>query len=417
MCLDNLFNYKLVTSNKSDAEWTWLGKCLLRNGEAIKHVKKIKKLTQSELAVELWGHPDARNEISRMVKDTVEAGHCRPVLSPTEIIKLAQISEGACNVFDWIKLGGKNLISIANKHGNISEWMVNRALPLAVVVQAARSMGDYIQKEFSERKRRLNNEIISTEKESIKLAEKIVTESGISTANGTPIKVVRARDPQFSQYFEIESIAPDISEDDIDDLILVTSPVEGRRNLARGLDTWVIDSTIGIYKGDNKIVPIASAIYRPATLELFAAINEDLSFLQIGDPKVPSSFKERELEPTKVKKIETSLIAFHISSKGGRNSDEMLATMNSLANESERVESIGCGPLAMALISDGRIEAFLNHSTSPWSVIAGSILIKASGGFVSSYCRNPQTWENNCSSVLAAGNKFIHDELRDLIFP
>lgn len=73
---------------------------------------------------------------------------------------------------------------------------------------------------------------------------------------------------------------------------------------------------------------------------------------------------------------------------------------------------LGAAALELAMVADGKLDAFFESGLKPWDVAAGSLIVQTSGGIVTDYLGKPDFIYGK--KVLAA-SKNIHTEIQPLL--
>ncbi|MBV9431339.1 MAG: inositol monophosphatase [Hyphomicrobiales bacterium] len=150
--------------------------------------------------------------------------------------------------------------------------------------------------------------------------------------------------------------------------VWVIDPIDGTANFARGIAHFCI--SIAYLRGGK---PLIGVIYDPMRDELFCAAEGDGASLN-GEPIKVSGLAD----------IRSSTVEIGWNNRSGM--PAFLALVETVA--------VGCGAgmirsasgaLGMAYVAAGRIDAYVENHINAWDVLAGLVLVREAGGYVSDF--------------------------------
>ncbi len=140
------------------------------------------------------------------------------------------------------------------------------------------------------------------------------------------------------------------------------------------------------------LLPLAAAVYQPASEELFVAACGCGATL---------NGTTLQLAPAK---LEASLVSVTISAWDGREASEA-ALAARLAGRARKVRSFGATALDTAYVAAGRFGAHVQTGAHLWDLAAAAIILEESGGIVEARETRPGRWQ------LLASNPGLYAEL------
>lgn len=177
----------------------------------------------------------------------------------------------------------------------------------------------------------------------------------------------------------------------------IVEPLDGTVNFHHGIPLFAISVAL---ETEGKIV--AGIVYSPIINELYVAERGSGAFLN-----------DRRLRVAARRNLAGSVIGVstsHLGKLGASESNER-APIN-LDLPAERL--IGSPALELAWIASGRYDGFWYPSLRPWSVAAGSILVREAGGFVTDRQGNDRDLQGGS---IVAGNRATHEQILSLLGP
>ena len=174
----------------------------------------------------------------------------------------------------------------------------------------------------------------------------------------------------------------------------VIDPLDGTNNFAYGIPLFGV--AISLLKGKE---PVLGVINIPVFGQLFHAQKGRGAFLN-GKPARVSGRKElREI-----------LLLY--DSDFLRKKEEVMGTLNRLICSVFKVRMLGAATIHYSQILQGNADLWLEHTTKPWDITGGSLMVEEAGGRVTDFDGNPWTpWSKN----LVISNGKAHEEILEII--
>ncbi len=216
----------------------------------------------------------------------------------------------------------------------------------------------------------------------------LVTEADLE-AEKMIISMIRKRHPDHSFLAEEGGESGERS-----DYLWVIDPLDGTNNFAYGLPLFGV--SIALLKNKE---PVLGVINIPSFNQLFQAVKGGGSTMN-GKP----------VRVSRRKRIDEVLMFY--DSEFFKKKSEMMASLNSVMEKVFRIRMLGAATIHFTQIALGNADAWAEHTTTPWDISAGCLLIEEAGGKVTDLEGNPWTpWSKN----MLVSNGMAHDELLRLI--
>lgn len=185
----------------------------------------------------------------------------------------------------------------------------------------------------------------------------------------------------------------------------------------KGPVTWIIDPIDGTTNYSRQVplfcISIAAVLNRPG------AVVEDVLAAVIFDPMRGEMFTAtaggaaqlngRPLHVTGNDNLEPATIGVDWN-RAGPVRQETLASVNRLVHDVDGVACYHSAALALAWVAAGRIDGYFNLWFMPWDVAAACLLIRQTGGTITSTAGKPIYLDGNPLSCLAS-NGLLHRQL------
>ncbi len=170
----------------------------------------------------------------------------------------------------------------------------------------------------------------------------------------------------------------------------ILDPIDGTSNFARGVPHYSI--SIGLEKDGMGEVGV---IMNPSLKDAYSA------------QKGAGAFKNAKT--IKVSESQELLTSFVTMSFGSLPEDVKLASSvwTKVLAGCQTLRRMGSTALELALLAEGKIDAFMGFSQSPWDVAAGLVLVKEAGGLA--------YFDEVKKICLATSSKPLFDELKSFI--
>ena len=95
-----------------------------------------------------------------------------------------------------------------------------------------------------------------------------------------------------------------------------------------------------------------------------------------------------------------------------RKRHEMLDYFTKLMNTVFGTRILGSASIEFAMVARGKADFFVGHSTLPWDIAAGAILVEEAGGKVTDFAGNP--WSPQSKNFVASNGK-LHPKIMQII--
>lgn len=176
--------------------------------------------------------------------------------------------------------------------------------------------------------------------------------------------------------------------------VWVVDPLDGTREFLAGLPEWCI--SVGLVENG---VAVAGGIYAPAQGELY-----------LGAVELGATLGGSPLRPLPRRRLEGSTV---LLGRGARAARGGTAT----ADAPFDVRAVGAAAYTLALVAAGRGDAHWSREPkAEWDVAAGTALVHATGGLVTTWRGAPVTfngWPPSIPGLVACGSPELHAALRD----
>lgn len=172
----------------------------------------------------------------------------------------------------------------------------------------------------------------------------------------------------------------------------VVDPIDGTVNYARGVPHYCV-SIAAVEGGTDPAVwqVVASAVYAPATQELYRASLGGGAFL--GETKITVSDPDG-----------TALIATGFGYDPATHQPD-LAAVAKVMPMARDIRRMGSAALDLAAVAAGRLDGYFERGLQPWDWAAGALLVTEAGGQLS-------RWELDVKRPMTvAGGSKTHGEL------
>lgn len=146
----------------------------------------------------------------------------------------------------------------------------------------------------------------------------------------------------------------------------IVETLDGATNFLHGLPVFAVSLAV---ERDGQIV--AGIVFNPVQDELYAAEKGTGAFLN-----------DRRLRVAARTRIHDAVLATGMPSLGQGDQARYLFEMRRFTSEAAGIRHLGCTSLDLAYTAAGRFDAFWDRGLKPWSLAAGSLLVREAGGFV-----------------------------------
>jgi myo-inositol-1(or 4)-monophosphatase len=187
-----------------------------------------------------------------------------------------------------------------------------------------------------------------------------------------------------------------LHEVETDDFRWIVDPLDGTTNYIHGFPFSAVSIALQ-YKREI----IVGVIYDPFTNELFTAVKGEGAFL--NDEKISVS---------SVSQMANALIATGFPFKRKDLIEHYLTLFKNIFLGVSDIRRAGSAALDLAYIACGRFDGFFEIGLGPWDCAAGSLMIKESGGVITTFGGGEDFLS---TGNIIAGNALIHAVLQDKV--
>lgn len=180
------------------------------------------------------------------------------------------------------------------------------------------------------------------------------------------------------------------------DHVWIIDPLDGTHNFMHGIPHWCISIAL-----ETRGRIEAALVYDPIKDEMFRAERSGGAFVSGKRTRVSSRTD-----------MESSIIGFGSAHMDLIKQDLYIRELSAVSSEAPMVRRFGAAALDLCYIAAGRLDAFWERGLKPWDSAAGSLIVKESGGFITSI----ENEENPIySGTLVAGNQNIYNQTRKIL--
>lgn len=208
-------------------------------------------------------------------------------------------------------------------------------------------------------------------------------------------KEIARKYPQIP--FLTEETAPkDFSIFKNEEILWVIDPLDGTTNFSRGDFLFAI--SVGLVK---RGVPQLGAIYVPMEKKIYWA----------QDDQPNAMLNNKKLVVSKINDLKTASLFVDWGYKP-KERQETLRYLSKIITSFRQVKNIGSLVVALGLLVEGKTDAYIAIGHKPWDVAAISLIIKKSGGKITT----PEggAWEIFKPDIFVS-NSLLHDQVLKLL--
>ncbi len=176
----------------------------------------------------------------------------------------------------------------------------------------------------------------------------------------------------------------------------IIDPLDGTHNFMHGIPHWCISIAL---ETNGRIE--AALVFDPVKHEMFRAERSNGAYLG-----------RNRLRVSNRQDMEMSTIAF-----GGAQLDPVkqavyIKELNAVSSLAPMARRFGAAALDLCYVAAGRFDGYWERGIHPWDVAAGILILKESGGFVTTIDNqdNPVYSRN-----IVSGNNDIHDKVKKIL--
>jgi myo-inositol-1(or 4)-monophosphatase len=171
----------------------------------------------------------------------------------------------------------------------------------------------------------------------------------------------------------------------------VIDPLDGTTNYSRRLPIYAV--SVGLIEDG---VPIAGAIYDPLRDDMFWAERGRGAFLNGA-----------HLQASQVGELEDALVGFDFG-HADRIREHTILHVNRVAPHCRTVRGLGSAALALAYVSAGWLDCYMNLGVKPWDTAAAVVMIEEAGGRTTTPTGHDYAYDH---PACLATNGRIHEEV------
>ena len=181
----------------------------------------------------------------------------------------------------------------------------------------------------------------------------------------------------------------------------VIDPLDGTSNFLHGIPHFAISIAVEEPRPGGRGEVTQGLVYQPLTDESFWAEKGRGAWLQ-----------DRRLRVSARRDLSEALIATGIPFLGHGDFRQWTAIFNAVAPEVAGIRRFGSAALDLAWVAAGRYDAFWESDLKPWDTLAGMLLVREAGGFVTDFRGGDRAMER---SEFLAANDALHSKLHKLV--
>jgi myo-inositol-1(or 4)-monophosphatase len=181
----------------------------------------------------------------------------------------------------------------------------------------------------------------------------------------------------------------------------IVDPLDGTTNFLHGIPHFAISIAVEERRPDGRPEITQGLVYQPLTDETYWAEKGRGAWLQ-----------DRRLRVSARRNLDEALIGTGIPHLGRGTTESWSRIYNAVAPEVAGIRRFGAASLDLAWVAAGRMDGFWEDDLDIWDTVAGLLLIKEAGGFVTDYRGSDRSFERR--EYLAA-NGDLHSKLHKLV--
>lgn len=181
---------------------------------------------------------------------------------------------------------------------------------------------------------------------------------------------------------------------------------EGASRASQSGKTWVIDPVDGTYNFTSGLDYYCSAL---ALIDehgapIFGSVSQPKTDSQwFGGPEFPTTVSDIEVVALKEARAKELSIATYLHPRW-MHDDAVREAWLKVAREFATVRMFGAGSVDLALVAEGKIGAWMQHTVADWDWLPGKALVEAAGGATAKVDAGGVTW-------CVAGNTAVVEEI------
>lgn len=222
-----------------------------------------------------------------------------------------------------------------------------------------------------------------------------------------PGNFVTAADKRAEEilFEELKKARPDYSflmeesgeiKGDNSDHVWIIDPLDGTHNFMHGIPHWCISIALQV-KGRIEV----GLVHDPVKDETFKAERSGGAFM--GGKRMRVSGRSG---------MESAMIGFGSENFDPQAVELAVKELDAVKQTNAFTRRLGAAALDLCYVAAGRFEGFWERGLKPWDIAAGAIILKESGGFISSIDNNDDVV---FSRNLVSGNADIYPKLKKIL--
>lgn len=177
----------------------------------------------------------------------------------------------------------------------------------------------------------------------------------------------------------------------------VVDPLDGTTNFVHGFPFYAVSVAL---ERDGEVV--AGCLYEPVPDRLYTAARGQGAFRD-----------GRRIRVTERRTLRESLVGTGFGYDRHQRPDHYLRPFRAVMIRSQGMRRAGAASLDLAMVADGRLDAYYELELKRWDIAAGLLLVKEAGGRISPA---PGASLDGISGLgIVASNPHVHDELLDVL--
>lgn len=176
----------------------------------------------------------------------------------------------------------------------------------------------------------------------------------------------------------------------------IIDPLDGTHNFMHGLPHWCVSIAL-----ESKGRIEAGIIYDPIKEEVFRA--ERSSGAYVNGKRLRVSGRTQ---------LESATIATGYAQPSKEKRTKFISELEAVITVAPMIRRFGAAALDLAYVGAGRLDGYWERGLKPWDAAAGVLIVKESGGFVTSI-------DDEANAVysknIVAGNQSVYNDLRKIL--
>ncbi|WP_144635944.1 inositol monophosphatase family protein [Bordetella genomosp. 13] len=221
------------------------------------------------------------------------------------------------------------------------------------------------------------------------------------------LAVLRARTPEFGIVAEETGGAAS------GPATWYIDPLDGTTNFLHGIPHYAVSIALVAHlgtrlklPGDQGITedtPVIGVVYDPSREELFTAVHGIGSWLN-----------GRRISCSRTETLDDAVVATGFPFRDFSFASQYMPMLHDAISRTRGVRRMGAAALDLAWTACGRYDGYWEMGLAPWDVAAGTVILREAGG-VCTDMHLRDAWP--VGGRLVAGNRKIHQALRDMVTP